>query len=205
MSILVYKSAGGTLPSGREIVRALEPIFARQDASSERRFSRYDKDTAKVLETSLLKLYMKEAKAQFKLGKLTRGIDERKLVATVAAIAKARAQLLAHEINNTTEDWVAEGREGVFSKARLTQIGLTEGSRASHELQYALARESGKATKRKAKVKWILSSKPCDDCKSVGGKTVDLGTEFVSRPRGYRALHAPLHPHCFCRTEIILG
>ena len=191
MAVLLRKSAVGNLPAGREIASAVMGIFRQQYerylASPSDSMGRWDAKLADALQKPLLQLYMRSAiKARG-----NRPLDERELAADLTANAKTRALELARDLNSTSRQWLEQGREGatIFSADRAASIGLTEASRAHHDAKAVTASAAG--VKR---LRWVAKGSSCPECKSLNGKTIEIGKEFVSKG-GTRAEYPPLHPH----------
>lgn len=114
------------------------------------------------------------------------------------AVVKARLHAMDSATNllQTSREQLEDGQEPavVFSAKRAASIGFNEGARATGASNVVKAGKRGKLT-------WQTSAGCCDDCKSLNGKSVQAGKEFVSKS-GTKVFHEPLHPNCRCKTRV---
>jgi len=110
---------------------------------------------------------------------------------TLATAAKAHAMDLAEALNQTTGEWVKEGREGTFDESRAVGVGLTEASRVENNVTKLSAQSRGKS------LKWVAERNACPECRSLHGKKLVPGKSFVTKS-GTAVEAPPLHPNCRC-------
>lgn len=120
------------------------------------------------------------------------------VVNAVAALAGERAVILSRQLNDTTSEWLQEGKDTsqVFSPERIAQIVMTEISTARYAPQVEVSKQ------RKEKLRWQVGSDPCPQCRSLNGKVVTPGKKFRSRG-GTEVEAPPLHPHCHCSLGVV--
>lgn len=105
--------------------------------------------------------------------------------------ASERALTTLREINATSKEWLAEGREP-FSTDRVVMISVTEASNA-HNVGFGLALKH-----RGKRFKWVLDGKPCKACRKLAGRVRKPGQEFAKG-----ILNPPAHPHCQCSLVVV--
>jgi HK97 family phage portal protein len=138
------------------------------------------------------------AKATMKFCTETQQTTSMELDKAISTLREELEQgLVAGEYRNALMDRV----KGVFESADVNRaflIGVTESSRAQHNAQLIVARESGLVKGKR----WLLSSQACDECKPMAGKVVGLDDNFHvdnTRPEPYNEVGIPpLHPGCLC-------
>ena len=186
----VYKAAGGNLPTGRSVARAAWEEFSRREAGARRSNARL----AEALFDPILGLLRRSAREQLKQG------DEEFALADLARelvqLAKLRSIATAGSVNDTTAK-MREADQEPYTLARAAQIGLTEASWATHA-----AREAALVLADKKRWTWQCSGSCCVDCRSLAGKTVVIGEDFVAKS-GAKARHPPLHPNCKCGIKAV--
>lgn len=186
---LVYKAAGGRkLPAGRAIASAIRDVFSLQEQiDNPTTFRHWDKRMAAALEGPLLNLLVREAKRAAKESGVA--YDSEAVAADLLALSRSRASTVASSVNSTTEQGLETEKE-TFSTKRAASIGITEANWASHAAQGVI--NKGK------KWKWRTSSnKPCERCKKLNGKVVEVGKSFGETDQ------PPLHPNCYCTLEVV--
>lgn len=109
--------------------------------------------------------------------------------------ARLRATVIAQEINDTTAEWLDQGRDP-FTRERALLIGRTEAVEAKNSARSLVARDG------KRRLRWKVGSKYCADCKSLAGQTVKPG-QYFRAASGAKVKHPPLHPNCDCEVEIV--
>lgn len=116
-----------------------------------------------------------------------------------AAAAKERSLATARSILQTTNNWLAEGRdeEQVFGADRIAMIALTEAKWATG-MGMTLAVQA-----RKGKLRWVTKGNPpCKECKLLAGRVRKAGVMFTS-VNGVAVYHPPHHPGCLCVLESV--
>lgn len=166
-----------------QIARAVLSVFRAQRRSGRESFLSYTQQLAEKILEPIAALYLLGAK---------RG--RAKEADGVAAAARARALKTAREINETTSQWVQEGKadEYVFSVDRAANVALTETNNAVNEGKAIAVKERG------GKLRWKIGKKPCKECRALNGKVVRAGASFV---RGAEVFAPPLHPNCNCTVS----
>ncbi len=164
-----------------KVVRAVFTTQRQQAKADKEKFGDWNQRFASMLEKPMLTLYLESAKSS----KL-----KAQLVADFTVTAKNRASIVAQEINDTTSDWLQEGRElkDVFSVARVVRIATTEA---------AFALRAGKALKAKStgkRLRWRARANACKFCRQMNGKVVKVGKAFGINA-GRAIQHPPAHPH----------
>lgn len=171
------------------LARVVSSVF-RQQRSQARggkvRFGDYNGKLAAKLLPGLSELYLSAAK---KAGP--------EFAPSLASAAKARANQVAALINDVTTEWLEEGREleSVFGADRAVSIAMTEESQARNQ---GLAMATMKAG---GKLQWVTRGKSCGVCKSLNGKIVRAGEQFITKSAAY--YHPPAHPFCRCRCKVV--
>lgn len=109
------------------------------------------------------------------------------------AYAEERALWLARTINETTGEYLAEGKDP-FTADRAVMIGLTEAKNAE-SVGFSMALRT-----RKKKLKWVADGKPCKSCKRLDGRVRKPGEAFDTVD-GVKILGPGLHPFCKCSLQ----
>lgn len=112
----------------------------------------------------------------------------------VESFAAERANATARSVMDTTAEWLGSGRdpENVLSVSRAAACAITEQS-------YAINMAKARAVKQRGgKIRWRVGGKACSDCRSLEGKSVDPGKQFVAKS-GNAVYGPPLHPSCKCK------
>lgn len=177
-----------------KLTTALRQLFREQKKLADRgkeRFGDWHIKLQKVLAPILGEMYLWGLK-QVRKGRLPLEVVE-----SVASLAGERAVLLSRQLNDTTSDWLEEGRDTdqVFSPERIAQIVMTEMAMARHKPQVLVSK------RRKEKLQWQTGGKPCPRCQKLAGRVVKAGGWFVSGKD--KVQHPPLHPHCYCRLVVV--
>lgn len=191
---LVYKSSGRTLPAGRGVAQAVNGIFDRQSlVAAPSQFRTWDARLRAALEPAILALLVRGAKDTIKREHLT--VDADRLRADLASLAKERAAFTARSINDTsTNSLDADGDP--LTTVRAAEIGVTEGSWATHAAEQAVLQLAGVKTWR-----WKSHPRCCETCRKLDGQKRRIGQRFKSGD--WDVEHAPLHPNCKCTMEAV--
>lgn len=114
------------------------------------------------------------------------------------AQARSHAQELAAQLNEATGNMLANDRtlQEVFGPDRAAAVGVQEDNVARQRCLGIAAKARGQ------KIRWVLSSKPCKECRKFAKKTVEPGQAF-GLINGVPVFHAPAHVHCACRNEAV--
>lgn len=166
----------------RRIFRAQRPLAAADKS----RFGDWDGKLAKELGAASLQVFLESVPK-----------EARKTMAdTFASMASQRAIQSAREINDTTENWLDEGRDlkAIFGVDRVVTIAGTEANFAIQAAKVVLAKARGR------KVRWKLGPKPCKFCKGLKGKVRKPGEVFGIH-HGIPIIAPPAHVRCMCSLE----
>ncbi len=158
------------------IARAVRGVFQTQRRGSRSRMSYVP--LADALLEPLTRLYLKGVRQGTPLAN------------DLMAAAKQRSIETARLIQQTTTDWLDEGKEKdeVFGDARIASIAVTEASHARNEAFALIAQSRGK------KIRWVSRWKVCKHCKPLIGRVRVAGKPFI-RVDGVDVYNPPLHVH----------
>jgi hypothetical protein len=180
-------------PTGREIARQVKRVFdmqIEQAIAGKKRFHDWDSRLAEAIQGPLAKVFL-------------RGLKESKggkdLAADAASQALEASMRIAREVNGTTNEWLADGRdpESVFSAERAVAIGLTEASAAYHAAQMMAIGSQG------GRVRWVVDVKPCEKiCRKLRDKVRKPGKMF-GKVDGVAIYQPPAHVNCRCSLQAV--
>lgn len=181
-------------PNGKAIASTVMSVFRsqRQQAKGgKEKFGNWNGTLARKLLDPLAAVFL----AGFKNAKGNKAQADK-----LVSVAKQRALLAAQLINDTTSEWLQDGRDidVVFSAARAVAIGITEATNAWYTAAGLACASRGN------KLKWVTDSDPCPQCKSLNGQVREFGKAFRSK-NGTEVFNPGLHPHCHCRVIEVLG
>jgi len=177
---VIYKAAANkALPAGKSIARVMLEEFGRRRAGAKRSDTRL----AELLEKPILYLLRKGASGK--------GGDPKVVARELVRAAKVRALATAASVNDTSATMISNETDP-YTTARTVSIGITEANWAIHEGEGIAFKASGKKTWT-----WQCTGKCCKNCRSLAGKKVVIGKDFVAA-NGTRVQHPPLHPNCNC-------
>ncbi len=170
----------------KDLTRVLRDSFKtmRLQAEADKvRFGDWINRLAGAMRPHLLGLFM--ASLTRNRGKVEKGEAD--------SYAIERAMFVARSVTQTSTEWLENGRDprDVFSVDRAVHIAMTEASTMINHAKATAIAGRGK------KLKWVLGGKACDQCKSLAGKIVKPGKQFVSK-NGTAVFAPPLHPSCRC-------
>jgi hypothetical protein len=113
------------------------------------------------------------------------------------AWSEERALWLARVCNDTTGDWIGEGREP-FTADRVVMIAATEANNAV-QVGFSMAMRL-----QKKRLRWDigLRGKTCKACRKLAGVVRKPGQHFTVH-EGEKVYNPPLHQNCDCKlTEV---
>ncbi len=176
------------------IARVVLSVFRKQRRAAgtgREGFISFTRELADALLPILSRLYIQGAKQ----ARAVPGDAE-----NVVAAARARAQATARMINQTTSEWIREGKaeEYVFSADRAANIAITEANHAMSEGKVVVIAEKG------GKIRWQVRGKACKLCLRLNNKVVKAGTKFGDDAYGNPIFCPPAHPTCKCRPVRVL-
>lgn len=165
------------------IARAVLGVFRQQRRLAEggkEGFSDWHARLAEALEEPIADLYLAGGR---------RAKADETVADDLASAARERVIQTARGIDETSRDWLREGREPevVFSADRAAQIALTEENHAVSQGLALAARSRGK------RLRWKAGRKACKLCAKLNGRTIKPGQQFVVE--GIAVYHTPLHPN----------
>jgi hypothetical protein len=175
-----------------EVASAVRKILLAQAElakAGKERFGDWNSRLARALRESVEALYLASARS---------AKAKEELLPQFLAQAKARAITAAASINETTTEWLQEGRDipEVFGPARVVRI-------ATYEARYAMSAGVAIVGRSKGKkLRWKVGRKPCKWCRAMNGIVVEPGTPFGNHG-GVPVYVPPAHPHCYCKVELV--
>jgi len=174
------------------IARAVLRIFRAQKAEADNgteSFGRWHARLTAALDVPIVDTYRQGGK---------RAKAPADMADDLVSAAKERALFTARSINDTSSQWIEEGREpeDVFSADRAASIGLTEQAYAVHQTVALVAQKRGQ------KLTWRIAGGACEFCRKMEGRTRAAGKSFGKDKFGNLLYHPPAHANCDCSLQI---